>query len=279
MLSDLSKFLTPHQFHRPRNCPVRIARLVSPADFRNSTHGSSETSDKVAWRLRFELGLDLSNWSAHELSYPWRGESPALISRPWRTSSLRRHATRDHVDSRLVFVMMVERVDFVQQLYRADPEWRSVLSVADALSEHLQEPTICQAIDEANQPGTSSAMVQNVLLKKAIDLGFRDEAKGLFKDYANKGLRPDYFMPVGASGILLEVERGKTNINNMDFLDFWKCHICSQAHYLFLLVPKELKQNAMSRASKPFNVTTQHMSTFFQPSNYTNVRGLVLFGY
>ena len=47
---------------------------------------------------------------------------------------------------------------------------------------------------------------------------------------------------VGSSGILLEVERGKTTINNMDFLDFWKCHLCEHAHYLFLLVPQELRQ-------------------------------------
>ena len=50
-------------------------------------------------------------------------------------------------------------------------------------------------------------------------------------------------MPIGESGIILEVERGKTTINNMDLLDFWKCHICSYAHGLYLLVPTELRQN------------------------------------
>ena len=50
-------------------------------------------------------------------------------------------------------------------------------------------------------------------------------------------------MPLADTGIILEVERGKTTINNMDLLDFWKCHICAHADYLFLMVPRELRQN------------------------------------
>ena len=48
-------------------------------------------------------------------------------------------------------------------------------------------------------------------------------------------------MPLADTGIILEVERGKTTINNMDLLDFWKCHICAHADYLFLMVPTELR--------------------------------------
>jgi hypothetical protein len=29
----------------------------------------------------------------------------------------------------------------------------------------------------------------------------------------------------------------------MDLLDFWKCHVCQHAQYLFLLVPVALRQN------------------------------------
>ena len=36
----------------------------------------------------------------------------------------------------------------------------------------------------------------------------------------------------------MEVERGKTVLNNMDLLDVWKCHICESANYLFLIVPQ-----------------------------------------
>lgn len=72
----------------------------------------------------------------------------------------------------------------------------------------------------ANQPGRSSGEVQNVFLKQARELGFRDESKGLFKEYTS-ALRPDYFLPLADTGIILEVERGKTTINNLDLLDFW----------------------------------------------------------
>ena len=75
-----------------------------------------------------------------------------------------------------------------------------------------------------------------------MSLGFRDERRGLFSAYES-ALRPDYFREVGGTGVILEVERGKTTINNMDLLDFWKCHICEHADYLFSMVPLELRQN------------------------------------
>lgn len=80
-------------------------------------------------------------------------------------------------------------------------------------------------------------------LHSRLGLGFRNESKGLFVSYANKAVRPDYYLPVSDTGILLEVERGKTTINNMDFLDFWKCHLYEAANYLFLMVARELRQN------------------------------------
>lgn len=68
----------------------------------------------------------------------------------------------------------------------------------------------------------------------AKDLGFADESKGLFEGYKNRAVRPDYYLPVGDTGILLEVERGKTTINNMDFLDFRKLK-CRPSKGLFTL--------------------------------------------
>ena len=87
-------------------------------------------------------------------------------------------------------------------------------------------------------------------------------------------------MKIDNTGIIIEVERGKTNQNNMDFLDFWKCHICEVAHYLFIFVPIILIQNnSGSVAGKPYEKVISHMSPFFYKENYTNVRGLVIFGY
>jgi len=175
---------------------------------------------------------------------------------------------------------MIKTKKFVQKDFENSEQWSKVVSVADALVSHLNQPLVLEEINKANQPGVSSSRVQDVFLQKAGDLGFKNESEGLFKDYQNKRLRPDYYLKLDDTGILMEVERGKTNHNNMDFLDFWKCHICNHAHYLFLCVPQELKQNAdLKRLSKPFHTTASHMSAFFEPQNYTNVRGMFLIGY
>ena len=113
----------------------------------------------------------------------------------------------------------------------------------------------------------------------AIGEWFSDESRGLFENYSTKLMRPDYYRPVGKTGVILEVERGKTTINNMDLLDFWKCHICEHASYLMLMVPRELRQNATMSPRREFDSVVKRLESFFVPSNYTNVHGLVLLGY
>ena len=81
------------------------------------------------------------------------------------------------------------------------------------------------------------------------------------------------------SGILLEVERGKTTTNNMDLLDFWKCHLCKQADYLFLMVPQALKHNDAMTPKKEYASVVKRLKTFFAPGNATNVRAVHIFGY
>jgi hypothetical protein len=172
----------------------------------------------------------------------------------------------------------VERADFVREDVRDTPEYQGMVAIADALHRHLEEPETAALIIEANQPGRSSSDVQNVFLQHARQLGFSDESKGLFSSYVS-ALRPDYFLAVGDTGVILEVERGKTTINNMDLLDFWKCHICDHAHYLILLVPTQLRQNATMTARNEFATVRNRLRIFFEERNYTNVRGLFLFGY
>jgi len=173
---------------------------------------------------------------------------------------------------------VTERLDLVQASHEDTPSWRAVLGVADELSAHLSGPTMVDRLLTANQPGQSSGLVQSAFVDEAVELGFRSEAKGLFATY-DSALRPDYYLPIEASGILLEVERGKTTINNMDLLDFWKCHICEQADYLFLMVPTELRQNPTMSPRREFATVSRRLATFFRPGNETNVLGLVLFGY
>ena len=65
----------------------------------------------------------------------------------------------------------------------------------------------------------------------------------------------------------------------MDLLDFWKCHLCEHANYLFLMVPQELRQNPTMSPRKEYAFVVKRLASFFVPGNYTNVHGLFVFGY
>jgi hypothetical protein len=174
--------------------------------------------------------------------------------------------------------MAISLNKYVQEPFEASAEWNRVAALADELHQHLSTHDAQARIADANQPGRSSAVVQATFGEFVRDLGFESEKVGLFgtDEFA---LRPDYFLRLEGTGILLEVERGKTTINNMDLLDFWKCHLCRHAHYLFLLVPLALRQNPDMSPRKEFVTVARRMERFFVPGNYTNVRGLCLFGY
>lgn len=177
-------------------------------------------------------------------------------------------------------MLLVELKGFVQNPFLLSEEYAEVQRLARALLEHMNTPTQQAAIAKVNAPGVASAEIQRLLLPFLTSLGFQDESKGLFGNYDNRAVRPDFFLRLDQTGILLEVERGKTTINNMDFLDFWKCHLCEHAHYLFLIVPQELRQNEESGPpTRPFNAVVKRLGSFFVPQNYTNVRGLFVFGY
>ena len=173
----------------------------------------------------------------------------------------------------------VERHEFVQEGVVGTDEFLEVREVADRLHAHLNTPEALTLIEAANQPGTSSAMVQAAFLPFAGELGFQNETSGLFASYQTAGLRPDYYLPVGDSGILLEVERGKTTTNNMDLLDFWKCHLCEHANYLFLLVPQALRHNPTMSPKREYASVVKRLESFFRPANYTNVLAAYVFGY
>lgn len=175
-------------------------------------------------------------------------------------------------------MISVELSKHVQEGFKDSTEWGKVSKVADNLHSHLNTPEALKRIEAVNQPGKSSAEVQDTFLEFAKELGFESEKKGLFASEALV-LRPDYYLKLGESGIILEVERGKTTINNMDLLDFWKCHLCSKASYLFLLVPQALRQNESMAPRNEFATVDRRLSQFFSPNNYTNVRALCLFGY
>ena len=162
--------------------------------------------------------------------------------------------------------------------HRESAESREVEALALRLRAELELDPAAAALRGANRPGAASHEIQRLIHPVALSLGFSSEKKGLYQGSV-PGLRPDFFRKVGDSGILLEVERGKTTTNNMDLLDFWKCHLCVHAHYLFLFVPQELRHSEGSGIKREFESVRRRLSAFFRPEHYTNVRAVYLFGY
>ena len=169
---------------------------------------------------------------------------------------------------------------FVQKNFLQSNEWKEVKKLSNKLFKLLSDPNVIKKIKKVNQPGVSSHKIQEVITKESEKIGFKSEMNGLFSNYKNSKLRPDFYKKVLKTGVIIEVEKGQTVQNNNDLKDFWKCHICDEAHYLFLFVPNLLIQNKTGRTGgTPFKTVNNHMSSFFEKENYTNVRGLVVFGY
>lgn len=150
--------------------------------------------------------------------------------------------------------------------------------LAEKLRMFLSEESTQKLIAEKHVLGAASTAIQEIVLTAATELGFENEKKGLFASYPVSSLRPDYFRRIGDTGILLEVERGKTTTNNMDLLDIWKCHICDHAKYLFLIVP-QARPSANGSVMRHFAQVNKRLAPFFQKRNYINVEAVFIFGY
>ena len=151
---------------------------------------------------------------------------------------------------------------------------KNVLEIAREIENYLKNKEVYERIKKANTKGTSSQIIQEIIEEIAKPLGFTDEKEGLFKKYSNSGLRPDFYKKLGKSGILMEVERGKTTTNNMDLLDIYKCHICEEASHLFLFVPIEV-----SHTKNIYKNVCKKVSNFFIKKNYLNIDSLIVYGY
>ncbi|MSR59468.1 MAG: hypothetical protein EXS05_17800 [Planctomycetaceae bacterium] len=139
------------------------------------------------------------------------------------------------------------------------------------------EDRIQQLIRERHVHNAPSSGIQDAILEELTQLGFQNEKTGLFLNY-DVDLRPDYYCPVEKTGIMVEVERGRTTPNNMDLLDLWKCHICDHASYLFLVVPK-VRQTGNGGEDPQFSRVCKRLAPFFERRNYVNVDAVYLFGY
>jgi hypothetical protein len=161
---------------------------------------------------------------------------------------------------------------------RLASELEEVSSIAKQLRDYMATASVCSAIRGCHRLNGTSHEVQAVLSDKLTELGFQSERCGLFSQYPVASLRPDFYRRVHNSGILLEIERGKTLTNNMDLLDLWKCHLCAHADFLFLVVPNE-RPSESGQVIKAFAGASRRLSTFFEPQNYVNVEPVHLFGY
>ena len=86
---------------------------------------------------------------------------------------------------------MTLRTTFAQGPVLGTDEYAKVMSISDQLHAHLNTPDALELKAAANSPGMSSAGVQAAFQPFATELGFTNEAKGLFAGYENKGVRPD----------------------------------------------------------------------------------------
>ena len=151
--------------------------------------------------------------------------------------------------------------------------------IFEDLIDHMKMPEVQSRLEDTHKLNALSSQIQEIILNKAMELGFKSEKTGLFENYPVKQLRPDYFLDLkNKKGITMEVERGKTIANNMDLLDLWKCHICENANYLFLIVPN-IRQTAKGGKNIIFETVKRRITTFFNKVNYTNVDGVFIIGY
>ena len=153
------------------------------------------------------------------------------------------------------------------------------LTTSRQVLENLKTKKVKDKIAEVHKFGASSHTVQKSILDQMESLGFVSEKKGLFASYKVSGIRPDYFKSLTGGGILFEVERGKTIANNMDLLDVWKTHLCSEAKHLFLMVPN-IRVTEKGAAQKIFNTVENRIETFFLHENKPiDVHSVHIFGY
>lgn len=154
-----------------------------------------------------------------------------------------------------------------------------VLVASQQVREILKSQKVRDAIAKVHKFGASSHTVQKSILDQMEALGFVSEKKGLFASYKVSGIRPDYFKSLVGGGILFEVERGKTIANNMDLLDVWKTHLCTEAKHLFLMVPN-VRVNKKGGSQKIFNTVENRIETFFlNESKPIDVNSVHIFGY
>ena len=71
---------------------------------------------------------------------------------------------------------------FVQEHFESTMEWKKINKIAHEFYDYLKQPSIINKINVANQPKNSSKDVQDILMSKALEIGFKHEDKTLFSN-------------------------------------------------------------------------------------------------
>jgi len=166
--------------------------------------------------------------------------------------------------------------EFSQEI--KEPEFYMAQAMAKEIYNYMCLPNISEQLSKTHQVNATSQQIQDIILPKCLELGMISEKEGLFSSNATAQLRPDYYIALNGTGLIMEVERGKTITNNMDLLDIWKCHICEQAQYLLLVVPI-IRQTNNGRQTSIYKHVVKRISPFFQKQNYVRVKGCFIIGY
>ena len=159
-----------------------------------------------------------------------------------------------------------------------EPEFFLAQKIAKEIFGYMCTPEVFSKLTVTHQVNTKSHQIQDIILPKCAELGLASEKKGLFSNHATPQLRPDYYISLNSTGLIMEVERGKTTTNNMDLLDIWKCHICEKADYLLLVVPV-IRQTNNGGRTKIYEHVLKRVGSFFTEGNYVNVKGCFIIGY
>lgn len=158
-------------------------------------------------------------------------------------------------------------------------ETLAVQQHADALLAFLNEHP--DEIAQAHVHNAGSKSVQTLVASALEPRGFESEVPvrgaGAYLGRATV----DLFLELSPSrGIFVEVERGGTITNNHDLKDFWKTHIASYAHHLFLVVPMANWSKSGAVREKPFGRMDARFRAFFQgDAREVDVLSLHVFGY
>ena len=159
---------------------------------------------------------------------------------------------------------------FVQKEFEDSGGFKEFLKDCKTIKDFIKSEG--QSIALLNKKGVSSKKIQDLLYEGVIKkLGYLTENKQDF-------FVPDFLKTGIGYGIMIEVERGKTINNNMDFIDFWKCHISQKSNMLVLIVPEKVPR-ASDKNMNIYSFVLRRMEPLFQDHNYTNVKALAVISY